>query len=430
MYVRTVIRGIVGPPSQEPSAEGTLETFPREGRAAVRQFVDRPRSTHARATVDDWTGLGVLDADTAEARYLRSSERPDLGHATARTLRAVDLFAGCGGISLGVAEACRSLGLAFEAALAVDFDAPALEVYGKNFVGSRTENADVTEFFNGTFRARTTRDERALIRSLGDVDLLAGGPPCQGHSDLNNRTRWLDPKNELYFSMVRAAEILEPECVLIENVPGAIRDRGRVVQRTIDALVALGYAVDSGVVDASTIGVPQSRRRLFVLGSKRSHPDVASIESTFARRVRSVRWAIDDLTSEEATGPFTEPCASAPETRSRIDYLFDNNLYDLPDSERPSCHRNKKHTYSSIYGRLRWDEPAQTITTGFYSMCMGRYVHPELRRTITAHEAARLQYFPDHFDFSSVTHRGELARMIGNAVPSRLGYAAALELLR
>jgi DNA (cytosine-5)-methyltransferase 1 len=79
---------------------------------------------------------------------------------------------------------------------------------------------------------------------------------------------------------------------------------------------------------------------------------------------------------------------------------------------------------------LAWDRPSQTITTGFYSMCMGRYVHPSRRRTITAREAARLQYIPDWFRFDTAQHRTALARMIGNAVPSRLSYAIALEWLR
>lgn len=121
---------------------------------------------------------------------------------------------------------------------------------------------------------------------------------------------------------------------------------------------------------------------------------------------------------------------SAPATRHRIDYLFDNGLADLPDSQRPACHAGGSHSYKSIYGRLAWDRPAQTVTTGFYSMCMGRYVHPSRRRTITAHEAARLQYIPDWFSFSGVRQRTALAHMIGNAVPSRLSYAVALEWLR
>src|SRR5204863_791570 len=132
---------------------------------------------------------------------------------------------------------------------------------------------------------------------------------------------------------------------------------------------------------------------------------------------------IADLEKGASDGLLDEPCASAPQTRRRIDVLFDNDLWDLPNEHRPTCHASGKHSYRSIYGRLRWDQPAQTITTGFYSMCMGRNVHPARRRTITAHEAARLQGIPDWFSFSDVERRGELARLIGNAVPPKLGFA-------
>jgi DNA (cytosine-5)-methyltransferase 1 len=145
---------------------------------------------------------------------------------------------------------------------------------------------------------------------------------------------------------------------------------------------------------------------------------------------RSVRWAIADLESLQAQTLIDQPARSAPQTRGRIDRLFELDLYELPNEYRPPCHAEGNHSYASIYGRLRWDDPAQTVTTGFYSMCMGRNVHPSLRRTITAHEAARLQGFPDSFNFNSVSKRVDLARLIGNAVPPKLGYVIGLELLR
>jgi DNA (cytosine-5)-methyltransferase 1 len=115
--------------------------------------------------------------------------------------------------------------------------------------------------------------------------------------------------------------------------------------------------------------------------------------------------------------------------RQRIDYLFDHELYDLPNPERPTCHRDVKHTYNAMYGRLRWDNPAQTITSGYGSMGQGRYVHPGKRRTLTPHEAARLQTIPDWFVFDEKTKRTQIARMIGNAVPPVLGLALGRLLL-
>jgi DNA (cytosine-5)-methyltransferase 1 len=342
----------------------------------------------------------------------------------------VDLFAGCGGLSLGVEEACRALGRTCDFRLAVDFEPAAIEVYQQNFPRAYTLAEDITSVLGGAFGDRCSTREKAVSRRVGAVDLLVGGPPCQGHSDFNNRTRRADSKNSLFFSMVRAAQVFEPEHVLIENVPGALKDRGGVVQRTLDTLGTLGYAVACGTLDLGQLGVPQKRKRLVVLASRRRLLNVDALMAAYRVPERSVEWAIGDLVGVDATSVMDTSCNSAPETRRRMTYLFDHGLYDLPDSERPPCHAHGLHTYSSIYGRLRWDRPAQTITRGFYSMCMGRYVHPAERRTLTAHEAARLQLFPDSFDFSSVHKRSALATMIGNAVPMKLSYVVGLELFR
>ncbi len=105
-------------------------------------------------------------------------------------------------------------------------------------------------------------------------------------------------------------------------------------------------------------------------------------------------------------------------------------IHDLPDRLHPACHRLKEHSYHSVYGRLFWDKPAQTITSGFGCMGQGRYVHPKEPRTITPHEAARLQFIPDFFQFGSDVPRTVLAEMIANAVPLKLTYCLPLELLR
>ncbi|MBJ7336680.1 DNA cytosine methyltransferase [Mycolicibacterium sp.] len=369
-------------------------------------------------------------ADEAERAWLQSSVAPPSGSARS-SLRVVDLFSGCGGLSIGLAEAARALNRSFEPLLAVDVDAVAAQTYAANFPTASTLTRNVDDVLPGRVGARLTPAERILARQHSDVDVLVGGPPCQGHSDFNNRTRHADDKNELYRTMVRAAEVLAPQHILIENVPGAINDRRAVVQRTADALDRLGYHVSVGVIDLSEIGVPQRRRRLVLLASLTHGVTPVEVTDRHRREGRSVAWAFEDLESLPESGRLVDEAArSAPATRRRIDYLFENGDFDLPDPQRPACHADGGHSYKAIYGRLAWDRPSQTITTGFYSMCMGRYVHPSRRRTITAHEAARLQYIPDWFSFESVTRRTALARMIGNAVPSRLSYAVAVEWLR
>src|SRR5205814_201687 len=113
----------------------------------------------------------------------------------------------------------------------------------------------------------------------------------------------------------------------------------------------------------------------------------------------------------------------------RIGWLRTHKGCDLPNRLRPPCQQGDVHTYKSMYGRLKWEKPAQTITSGYSSMGQGRYVHPDAKRTLTPHEAARLQFFPDWFDFGD-RQRGSWATLIGNAVPLKLSYTIALWLLR
>jgi DNA (cytosine-5)-methyltransferase 1 len=134
---------------------------------------------------------------------------------------------------------------------------------------------------------------------------------------------------------------------------------------------------------------------------------------------RTVRWAIADLPRAANGDLLHRPSRVSDENRLRIQWLFENAAYDLPNRLRPACHRLRSHTYKSVYGRLQWDAPSQTITTGFGSMGQGRYVHPRFPRTLTEREAARLQFIPDFFDLA-VAHRTARREMIGNAVPPKL----------
>jgi DNA (cytosine-5)-methyltransferase 1 len=368
----------------------------------------------------------------ADGAFLRARAVPPLEKYDSE-IRVVDLFCGIGGMSVGAAEACRALGLRFESALACDISASALSAYARNLNGSDTERADLQEV-SSLMRGAPTPVEIRLFRNRGEIDLFLAGPPCQGHSNLNNHTRRLDPKNELYLKMARAVSQLMPRFVLIENVPAVMRDHLESVPRTAAALESQGYRVDSGIVDMSRIGVPQTRKRHVLVGIRNDQrTGFQSIEASvraFEVNRRDLSWAIGDLVDCRRESLFDEVPGMSELTRARIDHLFEQDLFELPDDQRPECHRDGDHSYGAVYGRMKWTEPAPTITGGFFTMGRGRFVHPSRRSTITAHEAARLQFFPDWFDFSCLTTRKELASAIGNAVPPKLSYIFALELLR
>ena len=192
------------------------------------------------------------------------------------------------------------------------------------------------------------------------------------------------------------------------------------MDRSTQALKAAGYSVASDVLHLVKFGVPQRRRRHILLAAieDRIDPSVMGCLGSACddHAERSVRWAIEDLVDQTAkTGP-DSASRSTPVNLKRMQWLIGQDKYDLPNERRPECHHGS-HSYNSMYGRLAWDAPAQTITTGFGCMGQGRFVHPEHPRTLTPHEAARLQTLPDFFDLDTRKGRGVWARVIGNAVP-------------
>jgi DNA (cytosine-5)-methyltransferase 1 len=362
-----------------------------------------------------------------DAAWLRSSKRP-ANPAGGKEFRLVDLFSGCGAMSLGVEEACRAGGLTPRPIFAVDTNESALAVYKHNFPTAEISTTSVTDLFDGEVGTAETASERSMRERLGPVDMVVGGPPCQGHSDLNNHTRRADPKNRLYLTMARFAEIVRPRGIIIENVPAVVHDRGGVVGRTSTVLERLGYVVRTVVLQAEEFGVAQTRRRFFLVAALHREPLLATMNALKILSPRPLSFAISDLIGVKSRRTFDSSAKHSATNQARMQYLLDHNLHDLPDERRPDCHRLKPHSYVSVYGRMHWDRPAQTITTGFGSTGQGRFVHPSEARTLTPHEAARVQFIPDFFEFPE-DRRGALQHMIGNAVPPKLSYAVAHALL-
>jgi DNA (cytosine-5)-methyltransferase 1 len=339
------------------------------------------------------------------------------------SLKVVDLFCGFGGLSLGAAMAAQELGLRIEIALAADIWEEAIAVYKDNFdhLSKRTLVCDLGTLVDGPGSTSLSSFGKETVASIGAVDVLVAGPPCQGNSDLNNSSRRSDPRNSLYSVPVAVALAVRPKIVLIENVPPVVHSAVDVVGLAQSELIDAGYSVVEFVADAQAFGLPQTRKRHCLVASRvHEESDLGRVLGMIRRPTRPPRlWPfIKDLEFEEpvAGNLLTSRSGVSDENRKRIDFLFEHSEFDLPNHLRPSCHRDKKHSYVSMYGRLRQELPAQTITSGFGSMGQGRFVHPTQRRMITAHEAARIQGIPDYFSFRRVAKLTALREMIGNAV--------------
>jgi DNA (cytosine-5)-methyltransferase 1 len=359
----------------------------------------------------------------AGLEWVKYAKWPSAPNGKSPVLSLVDLFSGCGGMTLGVWEAARLRHRKVSVRLAVDSADEPMAVYRANFdiTPNRARVDDVGRIFSGKRGRPLSSVERYWVGRARQVDLIVAGPPCQGHSDLNNSTRRKDPRNALYLRVSRAAEILRPKAIIIENVPAVLHDKNRVVQEAIDWLKRLDYQVVESVVKLTHFGIPQHRKRhilVAVLGQTFTFPNLESKPTS----ILTAGQFLDGLEDEpdERTELFYRPSRMTDANLDRVEYLFDHRLHDLPDAERPSCHRDKDHAYVSMYGRMHWDRPAQTLTSGFGSMGQGRYVHPRRRRLLTPHEAARLQGFPDFFDFSPARKLTHLREMIANAVPPQL----------
>jgi DNA (cytosine-5)-methyltransferase 1 len=359
---------------------------------------------------------------------------------TRETLRIADLFCGPGGLSQGVAFGARSLGFRTQHQLLVDIDNGALRVAAANHRPRVTLNESTAGLVSYSLRnvgdnvtfASEPRLRSDLLESLvGEVDVLVAGPPCQGHSTANKNRKFFDQRNLLYLTVPAIAIALKVPTIIIENVPGVRASQQGVVQSTWKILESYGYSMTGEVLNAADIGWPQKRRRYFMVATLNKKPfDLKKVVMPALReRALSISEVLDDLVEVPQVTFMTQLSDMSDDNMRRIDYLHRKNLHDLPDSERNKMAQEHGTTYRSVYGRMYWDQPAQTITTGFMTPGRGRYVHPLVPRTLLPIEAARLQGFPDTYAFDAYgvePARTALAKWIGDAVPTPLGFAAAI----
>jgi DNA (cytosine-5)-methyltransferase 1 len=332
----------------------------------------------------------------------------------------IDLFAGCGGLALGFAlEGLHPVG-------AVEWEQDAADTYTLN-IDERIAVADIAE-----------------IRDWPRAEVVVGGPPCQGFSQLGTRDPD-DVRNKLWREYVRVLDQSDAQVFVMENVPQLLRSAQFALFR--DEVERRGFGVASNVLCTADYGVPQMRYRAIVIGSRLGEP-------LFPERTHGPQ-SVSRLPYVTVRDAFTTP-TTLPElpdgsnwhrerpnirtlsiTRYRAVPHNGGNRFEMQANLDaaglghlvPECWRRKTMGTTDVFGRLWWDRPALTIRTEFFKPEKGRYLHPIADRPITVREAARLQSFPDTFAFPDGQSMVSVARQIGNAVPPLLAAAIARAVL-
>ena len=378
-----------------------------------RAFISRIESGKQNLTIETLNkvckGLGV------EANSLFSND--DNGE-----YKVLDLFCGAGGLSYGFKLAgCNIVG-------GVEWNEAALNTHSVNFNSKFEYCGDIKNISN-----------EMIVDQLLGVDIIIGGPPCQGFSAANRYEKEeSDPRNKLFFEYLRFVEIIKPKAFVIENVRQILtKDDGYAKNRILEITNKLGYNVNVEVLTASDYGVPQKRRRAVFVGIRKDFNQVFDFNNlSKTNKVYTVYDAIGDICypdriiendflsyAKDTNLPLRnhEPKFPNEIVQKRMSYVPQGgNWEDVPE-ELWGTKRNNRH--SSAYRRLSFDEPSITIDTGHMN-----YFHPLYNRVPTVRESARLQSFPDSFVFCG--NQGEQFMQVGNAVPPLMSRAIAQELVR
>jgi len=327
-------------------------------------------------------------------------------------LPLIDLFAGCGGMTLGFERS----GL-FKSVLAVEWERDAGDTFRRNFGDHIFEGAieDVPRF--------------------PSADIVVGGPPCQGFSPLNMARVGLE-RRSLWREYLRALKESKPRAFVMENVPELLRSLEYAA--FAEAADELGFEVSGRILNAADYGVPQRRRRAIVVGvtegrfawPEPTHFPAEAIALT-GRPWRTFRDAVEGLPPKPSGENWHNPRNPRPQSLERYRTIPNQGegRFDLADRRpdiTPACWLRKKSGSTDVFGRLWWDRPAFTIRTEFYKPEKGRYLHPSEHRPITVREAARCMSFPDSFQFPETQSMTSVAKQIGNAVPPDLAGCIAV----
>ena len=394
------------------------------------------------------------------------------------TITLMDLFAGCGGLSLGLSNAGIS------AKWAVETNAFALSAYQRRHEQTKCISLDAVEVLD------RIRSKDGSLPRKGDVDVLAGGPPCQGFCGINRHRKWSDPRNSLVEVFFDYIEYLMPRIVLMENVTGILTlENGLAINNLQYSLTELGYNVSLFILQAGNYGVPQNRWRVFVLANlKGPKPQVPKSLHTFPKITPfdgggfrqnlcfgavssahnleldfseksldpvNVKDAISDLPKIENGGKYFGKRTTAPQSQYQKRLAGGDEIYDhetvlmgdlnlsrvsaiepgsgggwqqLPEQLQPlNLSKLSRPRYEHRFGRLKWDGIFNTILQAPHPY-WGRVFHPEQNRLISVRECARAQGFPDDFIFNGAMR--EKYRQVGNAVPPPLARSLGWEIRR
>ena len=358
--------------------------------------------------------------------------------------RVIDLFCGAGGLSAGFGQA------GFDVLLGQDWDESAAET----FKASHTK----AKFMGGSVEQIETKDILKLVGlKRGQLDVLVGGPPCQGFSINNHKRASSDPRTQLFRHYLRILDGLQPNWLVMENVTGMLSlENGKFVAEAISGMQELGYAVGFKVLKAEEFGVPQERRRLVFIGNRIGLPiSFPEPSHGIGKQPFTTVWdAISDLPTlangqSTLSGAYRSPPGNDYQQMLRINSLSPANhrapklsavnmerlkhipqggsWRDIPTSLLPEgMKKAKRSDHTKRYGRPRKTDLACTILTKC-DIHWGAYIHPTQNRALSVREAARLQSFPDSFEFlGSMT---EQFKQVGNAVPPLLARCIATHIV-
>jgi DNA (cytosine-5)-methyltransferase 1 len=317
-------------------------------------------------------------------------------------LTYIDLFSGAGGLSLGFDTA------GFKNLLAVEYDEKIANTYKKNFPTHNLLVGDIKNISNDNFSS--------ILNGTG-VDVVIGGPPCQGFSMAGRvgRTFVDDPRNKLFKEFVRVVDLVNPKMFMMENVARmATHNHGKTIKEVVQEFSKLGYQVQLKVLQTRNYGIPQSRQRMIMVGTKNDmHFQYPKAED----KIMSVKEAIADLpklrSGESSNIPNHNAMNHSEQMLAKMSYVPDGgDRTAIPETLRPKSGDARK------YIRYNSNKPAVTVTGD-----NRKIFHYNQNRALTARELARLQTFPDDFIFYGTS--GSIQQQIGNAVPPKLAWKIA-----